>query len=98
MYRRASQGASPKGRETRRRVDREMQTTLIQATSEMARQPSDGWYDMRRGRERWWGNLCRRIDELHSLNAPKDRVKMIARVLDAYIEEVYADDHTNRAA
>ena len=89
---RGGQVRDVRGRECRRRCDREMTGALIRATDHLPSQPSEGWYDMRRGRERWWGNLCRRIAELHACNTPKERVDLIPAVLQAYIDELYEQD------
>lgn len=85
----ASRSTRARGAEARRKCDREMHTAFVQSTGTMRRlpEPETAWTDMRRGRQRWWGNLLRRIDQLIDLGVPRDVILAIPLTLAAYVTE-----------
>lgn len=88
VYRSFTKGIPKQESPTRTMVDRELHGRFVQA-ADMAfrRTPDHGWEDMRRKRQRFWGNLLRRIDQLIDAGIPMRVILTIPAVLAAYIRE-----------
>lgn len=66
-------------------VDREMHGGFIRSVGHLPKVPSDGWYELRRKREKWWSNLLRHTDELIAADVPVDRIVLLPAIWKAYI-------------
>lgn len=74
---------------TRKMADGDLHGAFVQAGERAfpVRHPDHGWFDMRRGKQRFWGNILRRVDELIDNDVPIDVVLRIPTFLTAYIRE-----------
>lgn len=72
-------------------LDREMVDCFIALHTPDGFVPSHAIYEIRRGRQHPWRYLARRIREARAQSVPKDSVKELIRVLDRFVEEVYAE-------
>jgi hypothetical protein len=79
-----------RGGEAARRCDREVRGALVRATDAIPRPVDDAVYDLRRGRNRWWGSLLRWIDRVMESD-PEGRhdatLEQIGHFLVAYVRE-----------
>lgn len=79
-------------------LDREMKDAFVGMYGEDGTVPSEAIYDIRRGRQMPWRVLGRRIREARASGVPIEQVKQVIRVLDTYVEGVYATNEKRPAA
>lgn len=104
-YRIVRGGAERKvrGREARARINRELHGQVVGAGEVQGRVPerfASWWYDLRRKQNVPYGPLLRYIDVQVLLGTPKDVLKVIPGLFDAYIDDQYDNtyDDGGRAA
>lgn len=81
-----------KGREARAKIDRELHGLVLSTGKVAKRVPehaADWFYDLRRKQLRVYGGLLRFIDVSAETGIPRDIVKQIPAILDAYIDDIY---------
>lgn len=74
-------------RVSREHLDRELRGGLIRAASQLPRMPSNGWYELRRRREKWWSNLLLHTDELIDAGVDGKLIVTLPDIWEAYIRE-----------
>jgi hypothetical protein len=78
-------------------LDREMHTAFTQLEGSDGTVPSEAIYEVRRGRQKPWAFLGRRLREARAADTPKEQVLEIVRVLATYVDRLYGDDRGTAA-
>lgn len=74
-----------------RLLDREMHSAFTQVHGEDGTVPSDAIYDVRRGLQKPWRYLGRRLREMRDAGTDIEQAKEIVRVLDLFVDHLYGE-------
>jgi hypothetical protein len=90
------QARAVRGREARKKIDRELHGVVLAATAHTGKVPEQHatwFYDLRRGQLKVYGALLRFIDISIAMGTPKEVLMTIPRWIASYIDDVYDDQH-----